>query len=133
MHPSVFVVLGTVTAGVILLLLNRHKLREGDVYEAPESVNRSTFGGPSSNDGNCITAQRAGADSKAVQAMLNEVESRLKRIRRMQSREEQRRAVASLKIHYSPEAHAGTNMEATFELISIHIQQRLQALNLAEF
>ena len=40
--------------------------------------------------------------------------------------------MASLKSHYSPETLAGTNMEATFELISLHIQQRLQALNLAE-
>ena len=63
MHPSVFVVLGTVTASVILLFLNRHKFREGDVYEAHESVNMSRFDGPS-NDGNCITAQKAGADSR---------------------------------------------------------------------
>jgi len=63
MHPSFFVILGTLT-GVLFLFLSRGNLRQGDEYEAGER-NYTSNDGESFRESNCDrTAEKAGADSR---------------------------------------------------------------------
>mmetsp|Transcript_1952 Transcript_1952/g.5751 ORF Transcript_1952/g.5751 Transcript_1952/m.5751 type:complete len:125 (+) Transcript_1952:249-623(+) len=124
MHPSLYVFFGALSVGLAMLLMNRQKnaaQREGPLGNWNSS----------NNPGQVTVRGEGAADPRIVQQMLNEVESRLAKIRRMPNGDDRRRAVAALRAHYNPSTHKGSQLEAAFRIITEHIEQRLSALRLS--
>eukprot|EP00873_Tetraselmis_striata_P003166 jgi/Tetstr1/423430/TSEL_014111.t1 len=113
---------GTAVLGIAAFLLFAWTKRR--MPEGPLSMGKGGSAPPE------VMAQGTGADFRIVQEMVNEVESRLRAIRRMPEGNARRQATAALLAHYAPEAHAGTGMEGNYRVISQHIRHRLHELHL---